>query len=67
MGVSVLPKTALTARYASRLVKAVAFTPPRPSRRVVLAYRRGFARMQAVRAVAQAVGRLELPIAPIPS
>jgi LysR family hydrogen peroxide-inducible transcriptional activator len=65
LGVSVLPRTALTARHASKLVKAVEFTAPRPSRRVVLAYRRGFARMPAVHAVAQAVGRLDLPIAAI--
>jgi LysR family hydrogen peroxide-inducible transcriptional activator len=66
MGVSVLPRTALTARYASKLVKALEFTPPRPSRRVVLAYRRGFSRVAAVRAVGQAVGRLDLPIALVP-
>jgi LysR family hydrogen peroxide-inducible transcriptional activator len=67
LGVSVLPKTALTARYASKLVKAVEFSAPRPSRRVVLAYRRGFPRMAAVKAVRQAIDRLDLPIALLPS
>jgi LysR family hydrogen peroxide-inducible transcriptional activator len=65
MGISVLPRTALTERYASKLVKAVDFVPPRPSRRVVLAYRKGFSRLAAVRAVGEAVGRLELPISPV--
>jgi LysR family hydrogen peroxide-inducible transcriptional activator len=67
LGVSVLPKTALTPRYASKLVKAVEFSAPRPSRRVVLAYRRGFPRMAAAKAVRQAIDRLDLPIAPLPS
>jgi LysR family hydrogen peroxide-inducible transcriptional activator len=67
LGVSVLPKTALTPRYASKLVKAVEFSAPRPSRRVVLAYRRGFPRMAAAEAVRQAIDRLDLPIAPLPS
>jgi LysR family hydrogen peroxide-inducible transcriptional activator len=62
MGISVLPRTALTDRYASKLVKAVEFAPPRPSRRVVLAYRKGFSRMAAVRAVGEAVERLDLPV-----
>jgi len=65
LGVSVLPKTALTARYASKLVKAVEFSAPRPSRRVVLAHRRGFPRVAAVKAVRQAISRLDLPIAPL--
>jgi LysR family hydrogen peroxide-inducible transcriptional activator len=65
MGISVLPRTALTERYASKLVKAVEFAPPRPSRRVVLAYRKGFSRMAAVRAVGAAVERVDLPVSRI--
>jgi LysR family hydrogen peroxide-inducible transcriptional activator len=67
MGISVLPRTALTDRYATKLVKAVEFVPPRPSRRVVLAYRKGFSRMAAVRAVGEAAERLDLPISRIPA
>ena len=40
LGVTVLPATALTARYANPLVKAVEFADPRPARRVALAWRR---------------------------
>lgn len=63
LGVSVLPKTALTERHSTKLIKAVGFSAPRPSRRVVLAYRKGFGREPALHALVQAVGQLDLPVA----
>lgn len=62
LGVSVLPATALTARHASALVKAVPFTNPQPSRRVVLASRHGFHRSGALAKLAEAVHGLDLPV-----
>lgn len=62
LGVTVLPATALTARHASPLVKAVPFTHPQPSRRVVLASRHGFHRSGAVAKLAEAVRELDLPV-----
>ena len=62
IGISVLPATALTPKYSTPLVKAVDFSAPRPSRRVVLAYRDGFSRGAAIRAIAKAAGALSLPI-----
>ena len=41
MGISVLPATALTPKYAMPLVKAIDFAAPAPSRRIVLASRDG--------------------------
>ena len=61
MGISVLPATALTAKYSTPLIKAIDFNSP-PSRRVVAAYRRGFPRMAAVEKIWQACQKLELPI-----
>ena len=61
MGVSVLPATALTAKYSSPLIKAIDFKSP-PSRRVVAAYRRGFPRMAAIEKISQACSKLTLPI-----
>jgi LysR family hydrogen peroxide-inducible transcriptional activator len=55
LGVSVLPSSALTARYATRLVKAVPFTNPVPSRKVALAWRTSFDRPAAVEVLADAV------------
>ena len=62
MGVSVLPATALTPKYANQLVRAIDFAPPPPSRKMVIATRSGFPRMAAIERVAQAVRKLELPI-----
>ena len=61
MGISVLPATALTAKYSSPLVKAIDFKSP-PSRRVIAAYRRGFPRLVAVEKIFQACQKLKLPI-----
>lgn len=62
MGVSVLPATALTPKYATPLVKAIDFAPPAPSRRVVLAWRDAFPRRAALDVIAGAIPRLGLPI-----
>jgi LysR family hydrogen peroxide-inducible transcriptional activator len=62
LGVSVLPTTALTARHANALVKAVAFADPCPMRRVALAHRRGFHRAAALDKLVAAVRGLDLPV-----
>jgi LysR family transcriptional regulator, hydrogen peroxide-inducible genes activator len=62
MGISVLPATALTAKYSTPLVKAIDFDAPRPSRRVALVCRAGFPRVAAARAIAKAAASLDLPL-----
>jgi len=62
MGVSVLPASALTPKYANPLVRAIDFAPPAPSRRIVIATRAGFPRAAAIRAVVEAVGKVDLPL-----
>lgn len=57
LGVSVLPRDALTPRYHSQLVVPVPFTQPVPSRRIALAYRRSFPRPAAIAAIREAVAR----------
>lgn len=57
LGVSVLPRDALTPRYHSRLVVPVPFTKPVPTRHVALASRRSFPRPDAIAAVAASVLR----------
>lgn len=61
MGISVLPATALTEKYTSPLIKAIDFKSP-PSRRVVVAYRRGFPRMASIEAIRRACRKLQLPV-----
>lgn len=65
LGVTVLPATALTRRYATPLVTAIDFAAPHPKRRVALAWRRGFSRPAAVRKLAEAIRGLDLPVTPL--
>ena len=55
LGISVLPRDALTPKYHSRLVVPVPFAQPVPSRRVALAYRKSFPRPAAITALREAV------------
>lgn len=57
LGITVLPASANGPRYRSRLLRVVPFTRPAPSRRIALAWRRSYARTEAVDALAEAVGR----------
>ena len=62
MGISVLPATAHTPKYATPLVRAIDFAPPAPSRRIVLAWRDAFPRRAALAVIAAAIPKLGLPI-----
>jgi len=55
LGVSVLPRDALTPKYHSQLVVPVPFTRPTPSRRIAVAYRKSFPRPAAIAAIVAAV------------
>jgi LysR family hydrogen peroxide-inducible transcriptional activator len=55
LGISVLPRDALTPKYHSRLVVSVPFAKPVPSRRIALAHRRSFPRPAAIAAIREAV------------
>ena len=56
LGISVLPRDALTPKYHSRLVVSVPFAKPAPSRRVALAARKSFPRPEAIAVIRDAVG-----------
>jgi len=55
LGVTVLPASANSTRYRSKLLRVIPFAKPAPSRRIALAWRKSFARTQAIDALAQAV------------
>ena len=61
LGVSVLPASALTNRYAMKYLKVVPFTAPAPSRKVALAWRTSFDRPAAIEVVAEAIRSVKLP------
>jgi LysR family hydrogen peroxide-inducible transcriptional activator len=66
LGITVLPATAFTARFATPLVRRVPFSPPAPHRRVALVQRREFHRPRAVALLCEVLRRLPLPILPLP-
>ncbi len=61
LGVSVLPASALTARYATKLLRVVPFSAPVPSRKVALAWRASFDRPLAVETLAAAIQAIKMP------
>ena len=60
LGITVLPATANSARYRSKLLKVIPFANPAPSRRIALAWRKSFARGQAIEALAQAIAQAKI-------
>jgi LysR family transcriptional regulator, hydrogen peroxide-inducible genes activator len=61
LGISVLPRDALVPKYRNKLVVAVPFARPVPSRRVALAYRKSFPRPAAVAALRAAIAACRTP------
>lgn len=60
LGITVLPASANSARYRSKLLQVIPFTNPAPSRRIALAWRKSFARGQAVEVIAQAIAQAKI-------
>ncbi|MBI3480007.1 MAG: hydrogen peroxide-inducible genes activator [Nitrosomonadales bacterium] len=57
LGITVLPASANSARYRSKLLKVIPFTHPAPSRRIALAWRKSFARGQVIEVLTQAIAQ----------
>jgi len=55
LGITVLPCSAATERYLNPLVKVIPFEQPVPVRRIALAWRKSYAREQAVECIANAI------------
>lgn len=60
LGITVLPASANSARYRSKLLSVIPFAKPVPSRRIALAWRKSFTRTQAIEALAQAVAQARI-------
>lgn len=60
-GISVLPAGALYGPYKSDMVRAIPFERPEPVRRIAVAWRRGFARPEAIQAIVDAVHGIHNP------
>ena len=60
LGITVLPASANSARYRNKLLIVIPFANPAPSRRIALAWRKSFARGQAVEVLAQAIAQAKI-------
>jgi len=65
VGITVLPQTACPPSREDGLLGYLPFEPPAPSRRVVLAARKSFARPAAVAALKEVIAGLSLPVTPV--
>jgi LysR family hydrogen peroxide-inducible transcriptional activator len=55
LGITVLPRSAASERYANPLLKVIPFSAPIPTRRIALAWRKSFGRVDAVKMLASSV------------
>jgi LysR family transcriptional regulator, hydrogen peroxide-inducible genes activator len=60
-GISVLPEGSLSGPYRSEMVVPIPFEEPAPSRRVALAWRRGFPRPKVIQTIVAAAAAMENP------
>lgn len=60
LGVTVLPASANSARYRSRLLRVLPFAKPAPARRIALAWRKSFTRTQAIEVLEKAVAQIKI-------
>ena len=59
LGITVLPCSATAARYNNPLIKVIPFVSPAPTRRIAIAWRKSFMRLEAVEKIAEAIRAIE--------
>ena len=60
LGITVLPASANSARYRNSQLQVIPFSKPVPSRRIALAWRKSFARTQAIEVLAKAISQTRI-------
>lgn len=60
LGITVLPASANSARYRSKLLSVIPFASPSPARRIALAWRKSFPRGEAIEMLARAVAQAKV-------
>lgn len=61
LGITVLPVSANSEKYHSKLTREIPFAPPAPARRIALAWRRSFSRKQAIKKLVEAIIETKIP------
>ena len=60
LGITVLPISATMSQYQNPLIKVIPFKKPIPTRRIALAWRKSYGRVQAVEEIAKAIRQLTM-------
>lgn len=60
LGITVLPVSANSGKYHSKLTREIPFASPAPARRIALAWRKSFSRKQAIEVLAAAIGETKI-------
>ena len=60
LGITVLPCSSLTSKYHNKRLTVLPFSEPVPARQIGLAWRKGFARPDALKAVADSIRILKI-------
>lgn len=55
LGITVLPCSATAARYNNPLIKVIPFAAPAPTRRIAIAWRKSFVRLEAIEKIAESI------------
>lgn len=55
LGITVLPCSATAERYNNPLIKVIPFTSPAPTRRIAIAWRKSFVRLETVEKIVEAI------------
>ena len=59
LGITVLPSSATAERYNNPLIKVIPFTSPAPTRRIAIAWRKSFVRLEAVEIIVDAIKAID--------
>jgi LysR family transcriptional regulator, hydrogen peroxide-inducible genes activator len=58
LGITVLPCSATAERYNNPLIKVIPFVSPAPTRRIAIAWRKSFVRLEAIEKIAEVIGAI---------
>jgi LysR family hydrogen peroxide-inducible transcriptional activator len=59
LGITVLPSSATASRYNNPLIKVIPFTRPAPTRRIAIAWRKSFVRLETVEKIVDAIKAID--------
>ena len=59
LGITVLPCSATASRYNNPLIKVIPFASPAPTRRIAIAWRKSFVRLEAIDTIAESIKAID--------